>query len=78
MLCNDDGAGLRISLQQFGDGGFERIQFARTLPPGGRACWRGQILGDGSTSKVEVTGNLADRPVLGEVEAMKGIDLLGG
>lgn len=27
-LCDDHGAGLCILLQQFGDGGFERIQFA--------------------------------------------------
>ena len=76
-LCDHHGAGFRILLQQFRDCGFKRIQFAGTLPRGGCARRRGQVPGDGSTSQVEMTRDLAYRPVLGEVQAMNGVDLFG-
>ena len=74
-LCDDHGAGFRILLQQLGDGGFKRVQFAGALPRGGRACRRGQVLSDGSASDVKMTRDLARRPVFDEVEAMNRVDL---
>jgi len=53
------------------------VQLAGALPPSGGASRCEQILGDGSTADVEMTRDLAHRPVLGEVEAMNGVDLFG-
>jgi hypothetical protein len=77
-LCDYHGAGFRILLQQLGDGGFKRVQFAGAVPRGGGACRGGQVSSDGSASDVQVTRDLAHRPVLGEVEAMNAVDLFGG
>jgi len=77
-LRDHHGTRLGILLQQFGDGGFERIQFAGALPMSRAACRRDQILGDGSTSQVKMTGDLAHRPVLGPVQAMNRVDLFRG
>jgi len=70
------GAGCRVLLQPFGNGGFKRVQFAGAVPRGGRACRRGQVLGNGSASDVQVTRDLTHRPVLRKMEAMNGVDLL--
>jgi hypothetical protein len=37
-----------------------------------------QVLGDGSTSQVKMTGDLAHRPVFGPVQAMNRVDLFRG
>ena len=66
---------IRVLLEKFGDGGLERIQLAGALSSSGGAGRRGQVLGDGSTPQVEMTSNLAHRPLLGEVQAMNGVDL---
>ena len=76
-LCDHHGAGFRILLQQFGDGGFKRVQFAGAWSPGGRARRGGQVLGNGSASDVEMTCDPAYRPLLGEVQTMNGVDLFG-
>jgi hypothetical protein len=75
-LRNDHGTGFCILLQQFGNGGFKRVQFADPLARGGRACRGGQVLGNGSTPDVQVTRDLTHRPVFGKMEAMNGVDLL--
>jgi len=54
---------------------FEGIQFAGAFPRSGRARRLGQVLGDGSASQVKMACDLAFRPVLGEVQAMNGVDL---
>ena len=36
-----------------------------------------QVLGDGSPSQVQMTSDLAHRPVLGPVQAMNFVDLFG-
>ena len=77
-LRDHHGTRLCILLQQFGDGGFERIQLAGALPGSRAACRCGQVLGDGSTSQVEMTGDLAHRPMLGPVQAMNRVDLFRG
>src|SRR6266851_3729465 len=77
-LRDHHGTRLRILLQQFGDGGFERIQFAGALSASCAACRCDQVLGDGSASQVEMTGDLAHRPVLGPVQAMNRVDLFRG
>src|ERR1700751_2652540 len=75
-LCNDYRTDFRVLLQQLRDRGFEGIQFAGALPRSGRACGCGQVPGDGSASEVKMTCDLAHRPVLGEGQAMNGVDLL--
>jgi hypothetical protein len=75
---NHHGTGLRILLQKFGDGGLERIQFAGALPASRAACRCDQILRDGSTCQVEMTGDFAHGPVFRPVQAMNRVDLFRG
>src|SRR5262249_8535357 len=75
LLRDDHGTGFGILLQQFADDGFKRIQFAGTLAPRGRARGSGQVLSNGSASNVEMTRDFTYRPLLGEVQAMNGVDL---
>ena len=68
---------MRILLQELGDGGFEGIQLARALTGSGGLRRREEIFGDGSAADVQMTGDLAHRPVLGPVQAMNFVDLFG-
>src|SRR6266849_2403658 len=77
-LRDHHGTRLRILLQQFGDGGFERIQFAGALPASRAACRCDQVVGNRSTSQVEMTGDLAHGPVFGPVQVMNRVDLFRG
>ena len=77
-LRDDHGAGVRILFQQFGNRGIERIQLAGALPGSGPARRCRQVLGDGSPSQVQMTSDLAHRPVLGPVQAMNRVDLFCG
>ena len=58
--------------------GLERIQLAVTLTGsrGPRRCE--DVFGDRSATDVEMTGDLAHRPVFGPVQAMNFVDLFGG
>ncbi|PYU22728.1 MAG: hypothetical protein DMG30_13960 [Acidobacteria bacterium] len=76
-LCDHRGRGLRILLQELGDGGLEGIQLARALTGSGGLRRRHEIFDDGSTPDVQMTGDFAHRPVLGPVQAMNFVDLLG-
>jgi len=74
-LCDHRGRGMSILLEKLGDGGLERIQFAGALTGSGGLRRRGEIFGDGSAPDVQMTGDLAHRPVLGPVQAMNFVDL---
>jgi len=77
-LQDDDGAGFRVLLEQFSDGWLEGIELAGTLTANSGGCRGSQVLRQGSAADVEVTGDLAHGPVLGPVQAMNRMDLLGG
>ena len=65
-----------ILFQPFGDAGFEGIKFAFALPLGRSLCRRIEVLLDGPPVHAQVALDLADRPVLGPVQAT--VDLIGG
>ena len=75
--CDHRGRGLRILLKELGDGGLEGIQLTRALPGSSDLRWRDEIFGDGSAPDVQMTRDFAHRPVLGPVQAMNFVDLLG-
>ena len=76
-LCDHRGTGMRILLQELRDGGLEGIQLARALTGSGGLRRRHEIFDDGSAPDVQMTGDFAHRPVLGPVQAMNFVDLLG-
>ncbi len=59
-----------ILFQAFGDDGFEGIEFAFALSMGRGLCRSVEVLLDGPPTHAQVTLDLADRPVLGPVQAM--------
>jgi len=59
---------MSILLKELGDGGLEGIQLAGVLTGSGGLRRRGDVL---------MTGDFAHRPVLGPVQAMNFVDLLG-
>ncbi len=71
-------AGHGILLQQFGDGGLEGIELAGALSGSGglRRCI--EVLGQRSAADVQMTRDLAQRPLLEPVQAMNFVDLIGG
>src|ERR1035441_3849673 len=76
-LPDHGGAGGRILFEQLGDGGFIRIEFAGPGPSRGSLVRHVQILLDRVPAHVQVALDLADRPVLGPVQAMQVVDLFG-
>src|SRR5437016_11286894 len=76
-LCNHRGTGMRILLQELGDGGLEGIQLARALTGSGGLRRREEIFGDGSAADVQMTGDREHRPVLRTVQAMSFVGLFG-
>lgn len=76
-LCDHRGRDMRMLLQELGDGGLEGIQLARALTGSGGLRRGDEIFGDGSAPDVQMTGDFAHRPVLGPVQAMNFVDLLG-
>jgi len=72
-LCDHRGTGLGFLLQELRDGGLEGLQLARALTGSGGLRRRHEIFDDGSAPDVQMTGDLAHRPVL----AMNFVDLLG-
>src|SRR5450432_2848296 len=76
-LFHDGGRRGGVFFQPFGDGGFEGIEFALALTLGGRLRRRIQILLDSPPIDAQVALDLADRPVLGPVQAMQVVDLIG-
>jgi len=69
------GSSMRILLEKLGDGGLEGIQLARALTGSGGLRRRGEIFGDSSAPDVQMRGDVAQRPVLGPVQAMNFVDL---
>jgi hypothetical protein len=78
LLFDNRGRHAGILFQPFGDGGLEGVQFAVALPLGRSLCRRIEILLDGSPAHAQMPFNLADWPVLGPVQAMQVVDLIGG
>src|SRR5580698_4342405 len=76
-LCDYRGTDMRILLEEISGGGFEGIQFARALAGSGGLRRCNDVFGDGSAPDVQMTGDFAHRPVLGPVQAMNFVDLLG-
>ena len=69
------GTSMRILLEKLGDGGLEGIQLAGALTGSGGLRRRGEIFGDSSAPDVQMRGDVAQRPVLGPVQAMNFVDL---
>lgn len=76
-LCDDRGPGLSILLEELSDSGLEGIQLASALTGSGGLRRCDDVFGDGSAPDVQLTGDFAHRPVLGTVQAMNFVDLLG-
>ena len=76
-LPDHGGAGGRILFEQLGDGGLIRIEFAGPGPSRGSLGRHVQILLDRVPAHVQVALDLADRPVVGPVQAMQVVDLFG-
>ena len=74
-LCDDRRGGGRIFFEQLGNGRFEWIEFAGAITMAGRWRWGRQVLGQRAAANVQVTGDFAQRPLLGPVEAVNGADL---
>jgi len=68
---------LRILLKELGDRGLEGIQLTRALAGSGGLRRRDKVFGDGSAPDVQMTRDFTHRPVLGPVQAMNFVDLLG-
>jgi hypothetical protein len=77
-LRDDSGAGSWILLEQFGDNGLERIEFAGAVAACGwrRGCF--QVLENGAPADVEMGGDFAHGPLLDTMEAVQVVDLIGG
>jgi hypothetical protein len=63
--------------QPFGDSGFEGIELAFALPLRDPLRRRIEVFFDGSPTHTQMPFDLADRPVLGPVQAVEVIDLIG-
>ena len=68
----------RVLLQPFGNVSFEGIEFARANTPGRPLRGRVEIFPDGSPGDLQLALDLADRPVLGPVQPVHIVDLIGG
>jgi len=75
-LLDDRRTSAGVLLQQFGDGGFEGIQFAGAGPCRRRLRWRLQILG--APTHAEMLLDLANGPMLDPIQVMQIVDLIGG
>jgi hypothetical protein len=76
-LSDHGGTGGRILFQQLGDGGFVRVEFAGPGSSRGSLGRHVQILLDRLPAHVQMAFDLADRPVIGPVQAMQIVDLFG-
>ncbi len=76
-LQDHDRAGFRVLLQRGGDGGFEGVEFAWARAADRGRRWPEQIAGYGAAVEMEVARDPAERPLLVEMQAMNGVDLLG-
>lgn len=68
--------GRRVLLEQFGDGGLERVKLARTIAARGRRRRSFEVFDDRAPADVQVGGDLAQRLLLDTVQAMNGVDLI--
>jgi hypothetical protein len=78
FLFDDSCRHAGVLFQPFGDSGFEGIEFTFALSLGGLLGRRIEVLLDGPPTHAQVALDLADRPVLGPVQAMQVVDLIGG
>lgn len=74
-LGNDGSVGLRVLLEQLGDGGFKRIQSARPWTADRRHRRSGEKFGDGPPVEFQMTRNLAEGPAFQVMEPVNGINL---
>ena len=76
-LLDDRGGNRRVLLKPVLDHRLEWIELAGTGSLNGNRCRRlDQVFGDRSAADVEMTGNLANRPVLHKMQPMNRRDLL--
>ena len=68
--------GGRVLLKQFGDGRFERIEFARAVSPRWFLRRRFQILRQGAAADPQLLRDSAQRPLLNPVEPVNFADLV--
>ena len=77
FLLDDGGGNAGIFLQPFRDVAFERIEFARAAAAQGILCRRSKIFPDRPPPDIELALDFADGPVLGPVQPVQFIDLIG-
>ena len=74
----DDHRGRRagVAFQQLVNGGFESIQFARPIAACGRRSRGLDVLRYGAAADMEVSRDLAQRPLINQVQTVNGVDLI--
>ncbi len=77
-LGDDGGRRGGVALQQFGDGRLEGIELAGAVAPGGRRSRGLDVLGQRAASDLEMAGDLAQRPLLDQAQAVNVVDLIRG
>jgi hypothetical protein len=75
-LSDDGRVGGRVLLKQFGDGGFEEVEFAGAVTAGRLLHWGTQILRESAAADPQMLRDLTQRPFLHPVETMNFADLV--